>query len=455
MDPNIQSTTLRWEGTHSHVLGSSVNTTTLWLKRAVWAYFYLLIFEGALRKWVLPGLATPLLLVRDPIALWLIVVAWRRGLITSSYYLSGMVVIGIISIFTAVLLGHGNLLVALFGARILLLHFPLLFIIGRVFTRNDVLAIGRVVLLIAIPMVLLVTLQFFSPQSAWVNRGVGGDMEGAGFSGALGYSRPPGTFSFTIGNVSFFSLVAPFVFYFWLDSKAVNKLLLLAATFALLLSVPLSISRSLLFQVVICLLFVFAASARKPENLWRLLLAMVGGAVVLVALSQSSLFTTATEAFTSRFDVANENEGGLKGVFLDRFLGGLISAITGSADLPIFGLGIGIGTNVGSMILRGKRDFLIAEGEWGRVVGELGPMLGLAVIFLRIKLTAKIAWACYTQLTKGDLLPWLLLSLGMLNLAQGGWAQPTSLGFCTLIGGLLIASLRPSPPASIPSPART
>lgn len=454
MNPDLHSTNSGWEARYSSVSGPSVDTTAVWLKRAIWIYFFLLIFEGALRKWVLPSLATPLLIIRDPVALWLIVVAWRRGLIPPNYYLTGMLIIGTIGIFTAVLLGHGSLPVALFGARIFLLHFPLIFIIGRVFTRNDVLALGRVTLWITIPMVVLVALQFLSPQSAWVNRGVGGDMQGAGFSGALGYFRPPGTFSFTNGNTTFFSFVAPFVFYFWLDSKAIHKPLLMAATFGLFLAIPLSISRSLLFQVVLCLSFLLVAIARKPENLWRMLLTVVGGVMVLGVLSQMSLFATATEAFTARFNDANENEGGLEGVFLDRFLGGLIGAVTGSANLPLFGMGIGMGTNAGSVLLTGKADFLIAEGEWGRTVGELGPLLGLAVIFLRIRFAAKMAWACYIQLTKGDLLPWLLLSFGLLSLAQGGWAQPSSLGFCTLIGGLMIASLRPSPQPPTSSPAK-
>ncbi len=33
------------------------------LKSGIWAYFLLLIFEGAIRKWIFPGLATPLLCV--------------------------------------------------------------------------------------------------------------------------------------------------------------------------------------------------------------------------------------------------------------------------------------------------------------------------------------------------------------------------------------------------------
>ena len=39
------------------------------IRQLLWIYFWLLIFEGALRKWILPGLSNPLLLVRDPVAL--------------------------------------------------------------------------------------------------------------------------------------------------------------------------------------------------------------------------------------------------------------------------------------------------------------------------------------------------------------------------------------------------
>lgn len=48
-------------------------------RMAIWIYLFLLIFEGAIRKWVLPQLATPLLLVRDPIVIWLYCIAMQKG----------------------------------------------------------------------------------------------------------------------------------------------------------------------------------------------------------------------------------------------------------------------------------------------------------------------------------------------------------------------------------------
>ena len=419
------------------------------LKQGIWLYFILLIFEGGLRKWILPGLSTPLLIIRDPIALWLVVTAWRRGLLPQNFFLSGMVLVGIVGIYTALLAGHGNLSVALFGARPLLIHFPLIFVIGRVFNQEDVLKIGRTLLWFVAPMTLLIALQFFSPQSAFVNRGVGGDLAGAGFGGALNYFRPPGTFSFTNGNTLFYQLAATFILFFLVHPIRVNRLILVAATIGLLAAIPLSISRGLFFQVIVSVVFLVFAMTRNPKFILRILGAVVAVAIILTLLSNLSFFQTAIEVFMSRFTDANENEGGLvKGVIGNRYLGWMLGAVSGSLDTPLLGNGLGIATNVAVAILTDPILYGKVMGtpdeEWGRTIYELGPVLGLVLIFLRVGLDLTIALACFRRLANKDLLPWMLLSFGSLTLLQAQWAQPTSLGFCTLIVGLTIASLRPS-----------
>lgn len=412
------------------------------VKLAIWAYFLLLIFEGALRKWFLPGLATPLLIVRDPIVLWLLVTAWSKNKLPPNPYLIGIIIIGIFSVFTAVILGHGNLMVALFGSRILILYFPMIFIIGRMFNFEDVIKLGRLTLGIAIPMALLITVQFYSPQSAWVNLGVGADKAGAGFSGAMDYFRPSGTFSFTNGTTLFFSLTACFIFYFWLNPSFINRWLLLGATVSLLIAIPISISRALLLQVSVTAFFTIIAIFHKPKYIGKMFIAIIGLAVTLIILSQISFFQTSIEVLTARFDTANEQGGGFEKSVVGRFFGDFLGPLTNADPIPFFGYGLGIGTNVGAQLLTGNRVFLVSENEWGRVLGELGPLLGFSVIFIRVMLTLKIAFISYWQLKKGDLMPWLLLSFGCTVLSQGGWAQPTSLGFCTLLGGLMVASLR-------------
>jgi hypothetical protein len=412
------------------------------MKSGIWLYFLLLIFEGALRKWVLPGLSTPLLIVRDPVALWLIFMALKKGLLPSNIYLNCMVVIGLIGIFIAIFLDHGDLAVALYGARILIIHFPLIFIIGNIFSRDDVERLGRVLIFISIPMVLLIATQFYSPQSAWVNRGLGGDLAGAGFSGALGFYRPPGTFSFTNGNALFFAFVASFVIYFWLNPKKINRIVLTIATIGLIAAIPLSISRSLFFSVLISVSFALIATLRKPQFIGHVVLIAGIGFIGLGLLKGTKFFTTSTQAFTARFENANKAEGGISGVVGTRYIGGMSGSLMKSSKIPFFGYGLGMGTNAGAMLLTGNKGFLFSEEEWGRVIGELGPLLGISVILIRLSLVVKMALFAIRKLNNGDLLPWMLLSFALVVIPEGQWAQPTSLGFSTLIGGLIIASLR-------------
>ncbi|OCX54544.1 hypothetical protein BEL04_09925 [Mucilaginibacter sp. PPCGB 2223] len=412
------------------------------IRKAIWLYFWLLLFEGALRKWFLPGLSTPLLVIRDPIALYVVLAAWNKGIIRNNIYLFGMILIGVFGMFTALTVGHGNFPVAIYGARMLLIHFPMVFVIGQVFNRDDVVKLGKIMLWLSLPMALLIGLQFYSPQSAWVNRGLGDDATGAGFAGALGYFRPPGTFSFTTGNTLFWSFAGAYVVYFLFNPKSINRLLLIGASVAVIASIPLSISRSLTFQIVLSLVFAFLAILRRPKNLGKALVGTALVSILLFALSSSSLFQTATKVLGARFTNAESAEGGLQGTFADRYLGGVIYSLSSASQQPFFGYGLGMGTKVGSQLLSGNRKvWLIAEAEWGRLVGEMGALMGLSVIAIRLGLSIKIGAASYLKMARGDMLPWMLLSFGFVLVAQGSWGQPTTLGFCTMIGGLMLSSL--------------
>ena len=417
---------------------------------AVWIYFLLVLFDGALRKWFLPSLSGPLLVLRDPLALWILIAAWRQGYIEYNQYTMSTAIIGFLAIYTAFFVGHGDLFVAIYGSRIFLLHFPLIFVIARVLNSEDILKLGRWTVFISIPMVMLIITQFYSPQTAWINKSVGGEA-GGGFSGAMNFYRPPGTFSFTNGTALFFNFAACFVIYFWFHVKEINRMLLVAGSIAILLAVPFSISRTLLFQLTISLSFAFIAILLNPKYTGGLILIIAAIFGALVILSFTPYFSTATAAFTSRFESANATEGGLDGVILDRFLGGLIHAIMLSPNQPFFGNGVGMGTNVGSMLLTGGRQFLIAEGEWGRIIGEIGPVFGLAIVFLRFKLAIRLVIMSLNKARHGVVLPWILSSVGALSIAHAGWAQPTSLGFCIIVTGLALASLHSRENHGIPA----
>jgi len=68
--------------------------------------------------------------------------------------------------------------------------------------------------------------------------------------------------------------------------------------------------------------------------------------------------------------------------------------------------------------------------------------MGIILIVFRLGLALKLTLASFRKLKNDDMLPWILTSLGAVIVMQGQWHQPTSLGFCALVGGVWLASLR-------------
>lgn len=420
-------------------------------RKLIWLYLWLLIFEGALRKWLLPGLSTPLLLVRDPIVIYLVWSGMQRGWIKSGYATT-MMAVSTVSLVFSLAFGHHDLFVGLFGWRIYFFHFPFVFIMAKVLTRDDLLKMARFILYLSIPMTLLVVMQFYSPQSAWVNRGVGGDMEGAGFSGAMGYFRPPGTFSFTSGFIGFQAIVGCLMLYYLTANKMLDEKdklpqwILICIAGCYLITIPTSISRTHFFQSLVFLAFLFIAAMRSSKLKKQYVRFLVMGAIAVIIVLASGVANTQVEAFTDRFDSANETEGGASGVLGNRYGGSFLRGLL-NFDLPVFGYGIGLGTNVGAKLMGGNMYSFGFNGEeeWSRVTGECGLLLGWIILGVRLFFSLDIWKRANRILVKNrDLLPWMLSAGVLLRIVNGQWAIPTDLGIAIFIGGMALAAVRTS-----------
>ena len=410
------------------------------LKKAIWLYFIMWIFEGALRKWILPSLATPLLVIRDPIAIYIIYRAFNLKLNFTNSYVVFAWLSTTFCLIISIVFGHGNLFVGLYGARIMFLHFPLVFIIGKVFIKDDVLKMGRVLLAINILMTVIVFFQFSSPQTAFINIGIGGEGS-AGFSGAMGYSRPPGTFSFISGLTVFYTIVSVFVFYFWLSKEPCSRILLAASTIALVIGLPLTISRGAVGGVVLVALFAAIAAGTSRKTILKLLLISFSFSILIIVLKNTtSIFNIGLEVFTSRVDTANGDEGLKETVFL-RALNSFIDPIVNILDQPMIAGNLGMGTNAGSQLLNGKVTYLISEGELGRVSGEQGIIFGGLIIGLRIILAFSLIVESWKLPQVDKLLPFILCGVGCMLMLQGQWAQPSILGGSIISVGLILASI--------------
>lgn len=420
-------------------LSEPANTT---IKKAIWLYFILWIFEGALRKWILPGLATPLLVVRDPVAIYIIYSALHSRIKFTNSYVVFAWLSTLFCLLYTIMFGHSNLFVGLYGARIMLLHFPLFFIIGKVFVKEDVLKLGRVLLVINILMTVIVFLQFSSPQTAFINVGIGGEGS-AGFSGAMGYSRPPGTFSFTSGLTIFYAAASVFVFYFWLSKDSCSKILLAASTIALVIALPLTISRGAVVGVSVVGLFAVIGSGANGKSLIKLFVTGIFLYLLIIILQNyTEIFNLSTEVFMSRVDAANQGGSIKESIFLrafNEFMDPLINLL----EQPLVAGNLGLGTNAGAQLFSGKSGtFLISEGELGRLGGEQGLIFGGSLVALRIFLAISFAIQSWRLPQEQKLLPFTLCGAACLAIAQGQWAQPTVLGFGVLMGGLVLACLK-------------
>jgi hypothetical protein len=413
------------------------------LKGMIWAYVILLIFEGSLRKWVLPSYADALLVIRDPLALAIYVAASLSGKFPLNGYVIATFALAVASVGASVLAGQTNMLVTLYGLRINFFHLPLIWVMGEVLDRRDVERIGSFLLLVAIPMTALMVLQFKSPMDAPINRGVGND-EGGQIFGADGRIRPPGFFSFITGPQLFFPLAAAFFFYQVGSQRRLAWPILAACGLAILIALPVSISRTVMLATVgVGIAFVMTLPFHRSKIGSLPQIALIMG-LVAAGVSFLPVFSEAREVFMMRWDTAAvSSNGDAWGGIYGRLFAGVTQPFVLATQVPFFGNGIGVGSNVGARLLMGRVGFMLAEDEWSKVFLELGPVLGAAFIGLRVLIVVHLARkALQSLLNARDNLPTLLFAACAIAVVQNQWAPPTILGFAVVGAGLLVAAAK-------------
>ncbi len=343
---------------------------------------------------------------------------------------------------TALLVGHGNPIVIAYGFKADFWHIPFAFIIGQVFNRNHLIKIGSWWLWGTLLMTGLLVLQFYSPQSAWINRAPGG-LEGGGFSGALGKFRPPGTFSFIVGVVWFYTFSAAFLIAGMTQHKFYSKALLALSSVAIFIAIPVSISRSLILAAGLTIVTGISISAFQKNMLPRLFRIALLAATGLFIASQFTVFDEAKEAFMHRWERStSEDKGGVQTMIVWRIAREFIGPFIEIEDTPILGEGLGAGTQIGAKILTGQKGFNLGEGEWYRLIGEGGIILGSLYILWRLWFGFKLSFYALNSLRQGNGLGIIFLSTTLYNLWVGQLGQPTINGF-TIIGiGFTIAAMR-------------
>lgn len=412
------------------------------LKKLFWAYFLLLIIEGALRKWILPGLSAPLLLIRDPIGLLIIVEAYRESKWPAKWStVLGVLSIGLLAICVLQLVAGDNpWFAAVYGLRSYLLPFPVAFIMGENLNEEDLRKFGVAILWILLPLTLLEIAQYMAPSGSFLNKGSYEGAEQIMYVG--GRVRASGTFSFVTGPQSYCPLAAAFIFYGFVNQRLAEKWLLFAAAFALILSVPVIGSRTIVFELAGVVVCAAVAAFSGVSQLFKSLRVALPLLAVSFLVSFLPIFSEASSNLHQRFTLASHSEGSLTHVVEERTFGSTINFLENADFLSNpFGSGMGIGAAAVAKLMNNPSLFPAGESEFERVLNELGPFPGLLFILFRLSLAIMIAATAVGRARQHEPLALLLVPVTLSSLFLGVLEQPTEQGFMVVSLAFSLAAL--------------
>ena len=407
------------------------------IKKLIWVYFILLLTEGALRKWFLPGLSQGLIIIRDPIVIWIYYLCYAKNLFPlNNKYLQRCFQWVALSTVLSIVVNQAHPLTIAYGARTNLLHFPLIFVMARVLNWNDVINFGKAFLFLALPMTWIVAQQFQADRFDSINVASGGTGHQMLTSGDK--VRASGTFSFVSGIVFYYCFSVAFIIYGFLIRGTFPKWLLYLGTSATLLAMVTAGSRSVIaecLQVVACIGFL---AYFKPSEFGKIAAAVFGFSVLAtIVYSQVDLFKVGLDFLSLRFEEAANVEGNPIEAYFTRYIDIIVSPYYYNMWTGFFGNGLGTATRAGSALGGGYGG---AELSWSRPVLENGLLVGIFFILWRVWIGKDLLLISIKAVKRGSYLSIFLFGAAGPILLFSPFGQPTNLGFAAFGGGLCLAA---------------
>lgn len=414
------------------------------VRALIWTYFALIILEGPLRKWILPGLANQLILVRDPVLILIYATAIVGHVFRYHWTTVVLAVVALFSVLTAVIAGHGDLRVALYGMDANFLHLPLIFIIGEVMKMSDVVKLGRSLLILTVPTALLMAIQFRADPNDFVNVGPGGAV-GSQIESAMGKIRPPGLFTFVTGAAMFLTVASAFVIYGFLHGKVYNRLFLSLCSMCLIISTVVSSSRLVIGGIGVVFLMIAVIGLYNRDVIRGTLSMLIPLGVAFFVAASLDIFQEGQMVFEARLDNTGDSSRNIvqtASTWSERVFGGFLAGFEALEGTPMEGRGVGYGTNVGARLLTGTAHFTADEREWGRVVIELGPILAVPYLIVRVAIFFLLFKVAAGSARAGNYLPMLLVGSCGLSVLNGQFGVASTLAFTVFQAGLCLAASR-------------
>jgi uncharacterized membrane protein YuzA (DUF378 family) len=415
------------------------------LKKLFWLYFLLLIFEGALRKWVLPGLSAPLLLVRDPVAIFIIIEAYRTNKWPERWsVVTGVLTCALLGLcIWQMILGDNPWIAAVYGLRSYLLPFPVAFIMGENLDADDLRKFGAATLWLMLPLVALEVAQYLAPEGSILNAGAYKGAEQIYY--AEEHVRASGTFSFVIGPTFYNAIVAALLFYGLMNRKFAKKWLLWAAAFALVLSVPVIGSRTLVAELAGVAVCGGIAALFGVSQFVKVVKIVIPLLAVYFLVSLLPVFSSAAESLHARSTNAYSTEGGMRRAMVERTSGSIIAALINTDySNHLIGIGMGRGAAAVSALSTGRVQFVAGEYEFVRELVELGSIPGIAFSLFRFLLALSLTISAFKCARRQEPLALLLVTPLFATLCFGLLEQPTDQGFMVICVAFTVAAIRSS-----------
>jgi hypothetical protein len=421
-----------------------------WIAILIFIVYWLLIFEGVLRKWVFPGFHQILYFIRDPFVLATYIIAikyklwpkWTPIFTTAVYLGIAFLLLGLVQSLTS----QVTPVIVLYGWRNYFFYLPFAFIIGEQFRGQDLARLVRHTLYVAIPISILCYQQFKSSADSVLNASY--NTSSLPMLVAEGIVRTSGTFTISTAQTLYIGSVLAMLFAVWLlraQYRPVNRIALWASSFATLAMFAVSGARSVFIYAAIIAAFAFASVfiigshkqlvRRRKIGIKTWL--MVPVLLVVGAACYIKFFPTALDAMLLRQRDAQVNEGS---TWL-RILDNVTSIVRIPSQVSLMGAGIGAGTNAASMINTGQMGLLLAEDEIQRIILEAG-IFGFLYVGYRYWLAAWIGINAFKATKRtGNPLPFVLFGYESVNLLYGQMTlQGTINGYGWLFAGFCMAA---------------
>ncbi len=359
--------------------------------RSVKLVFFLVVFEGAIRKWILPQASDLIYFLKDFILLgaylqyfflskqkikFPITNNWINILIFSS------VGFGLFQAFNPSL---GSIFIGILGLKAYFFYIPLIWMLPSMFqSEEDLIEFLRWHLLLAIPVGILGMVQYISPADSWINQYASGEVSEIAVTGG-GAIRITSTFSYINSYqgylIAVFGLLLPFLF---ADQPRKWKIATIIEICLVAGNSLMTGSRTPVYaEAFIAGGYLFWLGIAQPSKILRWLDNLL---IPMIAAAAAAFlgFRSAIDSFSERATTSKDLSDRISSIFRAPLVYAKIK------DLDGYGIGA---THSGAGALRSRLGLPIGEqievyheAELGRVVLELGPLGFILWYALRISI---------------------------------------------------------------------